>query len=138
MSIIKNGYPRSDEPQFAIVQCLVLQQVMITCSLVCATIPNLKTFMKSSSWGLGMGGMASTARHASANDYELQTIGRRTTRKTRQDDTAYLNWSMDAVQHESAVTHPATDELVDGHSLSKDDSRDLMVRKDIMWSVERC
>lgn len=83
-----------------------------------------------------MGGMPSTETHASAKDYELQTIGRRSTRKTRGDDPAFFR--VDMVQCESVVTHPATDEWADGHSLSKDDSRDMIIRKAMKWSVERC
>lgn len=88
-----------------------------------------KTFMKSISWGLGMGGMPSTETHASAKDHELQTIGRLSTRKTKGDDP---------VQSESVITHPGMDELADGHSLSKNDNREMIIRKDIKWSVEHC
>lgn len=113
-------YPHATKPPLAIIKSLLFQQVMITCSLVTATIPNLKTFMQSFSWGLGLGGMpGTTTRSCSAGAYELQTIGRRPTRTIR------------ARHYKSSNPHPAVDELADGQSLSKANSRDVMIRKDM-------
>lgn len=133
-------YPHAAEPQFTVVPCLLLQQAMLTCSLVSATIPNLKSFMKSFSWGLGLGGMSGIT-HAYANDHELQTIGRISTRKSRRDQLGCLSWDRESyaglyqtfrpvvVQRESVVTHEAADEAADGQSLSNHDSHDIIIRR---------
>lgn len=43
----------SDEPQLDAITSLILQQLMITSSLISATIPNIATFVKSFSMALG-------------------------------------------------------------------------------------
>lgn len=70
---------------FKISDSLLLQQIMLTYSLISATVPNLKSFMKSFSTGLGVSfGFLDKDLEASSEAYALQPLtthsGRRRTR----------------------------------------------------------
>jgi hypothetical protein len=72
-------YVSSPEPQMAVADALVLQQCALTWSVMSATVPNLKNFMKSfdTGFGLRLGLTATGAGSASGGgeSYALQTIG---------------------------------------------------------------
>lgn len=67
-------YPASSEPQFAIINSLLFQQIMMVWSLVAATVPNMKNFLKSFSMGLGFSWAFESSDYESGNAYPLQTL----------------------------------------------------------------
>jgi hypothetical protein len=66
-------FPTSQEPQFAVTNVVLLQQAMVIWSLISATIPNMKNFMKSFSMHFSFPlGWGSTAR--GFDGYPLQSL----------------------------------------------------------------
>jgi hypothetical protein len=67
-------YPASSEPQFVIINSLIFQQIMIVWSLIAATVPNMKNFLKSFSIGLGFPWAFDSSDYGSSNAYPLQIL----------------------------------------------------------------
>ncbi|KAK7423508.1 hypothetical protein QQX98_000965 [Neonectria punicea] len=67
-------YPASAEPQFAVTNSLLLQQAMIVWSIISATVPNLKNFLKSFSIGMGFPLAFDLSMYGSSNAYALQSF----------------------------------------------------------------
>ncbi|KAH7202824.1 hypothetical protein BKA60DRAFT_600665 [Fusarium oxysporum] len=66
--------PASTEPQFAVTKSLLCQQIMIAWSLISATVPNLKNFLKSFSIGMGFPVSFDLSMSGSSNVYALQSL----------------------------------------------------------------
>lgn len=148
------GYPTSDEPQFAATTFLIIQQVMLALSLMSATVPNMKSFMNSFYWGLGFAGLEAATAGTSSSAYELETIGSTPMRKTpkalfarkstERDTTEYESSSMlrpDQTHHQVRIfsTHADDNSVAtsDGTSLHRIGSRDLMIKEEMNYDVER-
>lgn len=147
-----SDYLQSTEPQFAITESLVFQQAMLTVSLITATIPNLKTFMKSfNTMGFGLE-MESSAKNSES--YALQTIGggigsrpsnkgaatsfSRDRDARRSMTPRHRPLRPDGVQHEVLVSHVdrMSDTTTDGHSLTRTGSQDMIIiTKEVEWNV---
>ncbi|KAF2689937.1 hypothetical protein K458DRAFT_474325 [Lentithecium fluviatile CBS 122367] len=133
-------YPTATEPLYSITGALLMQQAMLLWSLISATIPNLKAFMKSFSLDFGLGLTFGTSQQKSS-DYPLQnlTIGSAQTRPWRRtpttthDDGGGMSTSLrpDPHRHKSTVVHTAED----GASVGSHGSQDLIIRKVVDWHV---
>ncbi|KAH7205335.1 hypothetical protein BKA60DRAFT_526687 [Fusarium oxysporum] len=66
--------PASTEPQFAVTKALLCQQIMVAWSLISATVPNLKSFLKSFSIGMGFPVSFDLSMSGSSNVYALQSF----------------------------------------------------------------
>ncbi|KAJ4129453.1 hypothetical protein NW765_016326 [Fusarium oxysporum] len=77
--------PASTEPQFAVTKALICQQIMVAWSLISATVPNLKNFLKSFSIGMGFPVSFDLSMSGSSNIYALQSL-----RSNRSGPTAQL------------------------------------------------
>lgn len=76
-------FVQSTDPPLASTAALIMQQVMLFCSLLGSTIPNMKGFMSSFSMGMGVKLFESeTKTNPSQQSYALQTIGGSSTIKT--------------------------------------------------------
>ncbi|KAL6890074.1 acyl-CoA N-acyltransferase [Trichoderma evansii] len=75
-------YPTSPQPQFAIASSLLFQQVMIVWSLISATVPNMKNFLKSFSIGMGFPLPPDLSWNQSGQSYPLQSLENRQPRST--------------------------------------------------------
>lgn len=146
-------YIRSSSPLFDISGSLLLQQVMLTYSLISATIPNLKSFMKSLSTGLGVSfGFMDKDLDASSEAYALQTLtthsGRRGNRSPEDLGALDLNCEQrprlrpGSVQHEVVIHHSpdgtsdrGSSMTEDGRGVSRCGSRDMIIKKEVQWNV---
>jgi len=72
----------STEPQFAVTKSLLCQQIMIAWSLISATVPNLKNFLKSFSIGMGFPISFNLSMSGSSNVYALQSLRNNRSRAT--------------------------------------------------------
>jgi len=136
-------YPAATQPLYSVTNTLVYQQAMLLWSLISATIPNLKAFMKSFSLDFGLGLAFSKSQKSS--DYQLHnlTIGSAQTRgwrkandhSTRNDDIHGDGISSglrpDPHQHNTTVVHPTGDSA----SIGSHGSQDLIIRKVVDWHV---
>lgn len=75
-------YPTSAQPQFAVASSLLFQQVMIVWSLISATVPNMKNFLKSFSIGMGFPLPPDLSWYESNQSYQLQSLESRQPRGT--------------------------------------------------------
>ncbi|KAM0518879.1 hypothetical protein ACHAPE_003869 [Trichoderma viride] len=72
--IYVDKYPTSAQPQFAVASSLLFQQVMIVWSLISATVPNMKNFLKSFSIGMGFPLPPDLSWYESNQSYQLQSL----------------------------------------------------------------
>lgn len=150
-----SAYPSSTEPAFYIVDSLLFQQAMLTASLITATIPNLKAFMKSFDLGFGLMAEASAVGPRS---YALRTIGGSaslgtggsrgggslSTSATGRSRASTLAVAVtaphqrplrpDGVQTETVVSASDTS-AYDGPDLTRTGSQDMMITKEVEWRV---
>lgn len=153
-------YTRSTSPLFEISGSLLLQQVMLTYSLISATIPNLKSFMKSFSTGLGVSfGFMDKDVYVSSEAYALQPLTTRSRRRRNKSPEGLPSGNIHdridgsvgeqqprlrpgSLQHEVVIHHSpdgtsdhrssATD---DGRGISRCGSRDMIIKKEVQWNV---
>jgi hypothetical protein len=137
-------YPGSAEPQFAVTDSLLLQQVMITWSLISSTIPNMKGFMKSldtsmsfpKGWGDTHAGSSSTS-----NSYALQsmtsTSGANNNRFPQDSSKSNLVLRPDLIEHSTTIYHTGrkrVDSTQDGYD-GRNGSQELIIQKEVKWDV---
>lgn len=141
----------STVPQLAVTDALIFQQAMLVWSLVSATIPNMKGFMRTFSMEMGV----RIPRDPDAADYEhqisipLQTIGsgsyqrRHTTAWDNEEglESVCAMFRPDGVRHTVLIEHlNPNSQLLGGDDdlgLSATGSQDLIIRKDMQWKVSR-
>lgn len=154
-------YWQSSQPQFAISGSLILQQVMLTYSLISATIPNLKSFMKSFSVGMGVSiGFIRSGLDDSSNAYPIQSFqphsrstGNRSQRR-RGDDVTLTTldagneseghelrpiFRPDQVQHEVTIKGSSDGKSAgtaeEERAVSRSGSQDMIIKKEVVWNV---
>jgi hypothetical protein len=135
------NYVHSETPSLSIVGVLVCQQVELCWSLISATIPNLKSFVKSfsSGFGLTIDLDASAARYGSRSygkaGYELGTVRKATSQGLHGGSHIAtipdLEHQSTAIQHEEENGHARK-----GGSSTSMGSEDHIIRKDVQWKVE--
>lgn len=152
-----SAYPSADEPAFYIVESLLFQQALLTASLITATVPNLKAFMKSFDMGFGL---MAEACVAGPRAYALRTIGgsaslgtagsrggggggalsTSATGRSRASTSAVAAAPRqrplrpDGVQTETVVSASDTS-AYDGPDLTRTGSQDMIITKEVEWRV---
>lgn len=152
-------YPSAAEPAFYIVGSLLFQQALLTTSLITATVPNLRTFMKSFDAGFGLMAEASADGHRA---YALRTIGgsvsfgtggsrhgggsggfsTSATGRSRVSTSAAVAAAAprqrplrpDGVRTETIVSASDTG-AYDGLDLTRTGSQDMIITKEVEWRV---
>ncbi|KAI3401805.1 hypothetical protein diail_8183 [Diaporthe ilicicola] len=153
-------YVKSPQPLFRISDSILAQQVMLTYSLISATIPNLKSFLKSFSTGLGVSfGFMDKDLDASSEAYALQTLtahsGRRRNLSPGNLSPGHIYDGADdrvgrqqpmlrpgSVQHEVLIHHSpdagsdrGSSATEDARQISRCGSRDMIIKKEVQWNV---
>ncbi|KIX01115.1 uncharacterized protein Z518_10181 [Rhinocladiella mackenziei CBS 650.93] len=140
-----SDYTNSSNPGIALVPVLVLQQVQLCWSLISATIPNLKSFVKSFSSGFGIRLDPSTTQlygsgrygRSNGGGYELGSVQGKGTSKSRSANRSYNDIEGQAtlpqqMRHGNTVT---TATARDQESIESGGSQDHIIRKDVQWKV---
>ncbi|KAL4731028.1 hypothetical protein ACLX1H_003070 [Fusarium chlamydosporum] len=72
-----NSFPLADDPQLAVTNALLCQQAMAAWSILSATMPSLKNFMKSFRFNIGMNfpSIVDITNPSTPNTIVLQTFG---------------------------------------------------------------
>jgi hypothetical protein len=137
-----SDYTQSHNPGIALVPVLVLQQVQLCWSLISATIPNLKSFVKSFSSGFGIQldpsatqayGSGRSGRTKS-NGYELGSVNGKGGSKSRSADQSHN----DVEGHTpltAALPQPEDNKSRDQDSIDSTGSQDHIIRKDVRWNI---
>ncbi|KAK4072941.1 uncharacterized protein Triagg1_5618 [Trichoderma aggressivum f. europaeum] len=148
-------YPTSLEPQFAVTNSLLLQQTMIVWSLITATVPNMKNFLKSFSIGLGFPLAYDSSMYGPSNAYPLQSLENSRSKATsaagastsvwihnHSDSEARgrpHNWRPDQVPNQNAaMAHHfggVSRENLSDEERSRTGSRDMIIIKEVAWNV---
>ncbi|KAL5615946.1 hypothetical protein FOBRF1_004694 [Fusarium oxysporum] len=134
-------YPSSLEPQFAVTNTLICQQVMIAWSLISATMPNLKNFLKSFSIGMGFPVAFDFTMSGSSKAYALQSLrNNRSTNAASATATAHsANWRPDQVSNQTTAAHRSSRsnsrDVSEEGSSSRAGSQELIINKEVAWNV---
>lgn len=149
-----SDYTTSPEPQFAITNALLLQQVTIVWSIISATIPNLKNFLKSFSLGMGFPVAFDISGYGSSHAYALQNmshgrskitasqaVGAASSAVSRNDDRCRDRpgaWRPDETGHQSTVVHQGhrgTQGSEEEDKISRHGSQEMIINKEVVWNV---
>ncbi|OCK94407.1 uncharacterized protein K441DRAFT_660281 [Cenococcum geophilum 1.58] len=148
--ILHHSLPNSTS--FVVIPALLIQQVQLCWSLLSATIPNLRSFMKSfhSGFGMDMGvgtlGTSYTPR-SYGNGSRGRAMGIRLNSLTTQDEQTPPQGSRtkagfehslrpDAVERSTVISHNGKGDVkLEDLSLRSGGSQELIIRRDIEWSV---
>ncbi|RSM02646.1 hypothetical protein CEP52_007853 [Fusarium oligoseptatum] len=153
-------YPDATEPQFAITNSLLFQQTMLAWSLISATVPNLKNFLKSFSIGMGFPLAFDLSVYGSSNVYALQSLGNDHSRVTTSTpggagvtSTSVRvhhhsdneprgrphNWRPDPVSTQTTATNNYGNNIRDNISeegeSSRTGSQEMIINKEVAWQV---
>ncbi|KAK4946516.1 hypothetical protein LTR10_014368 [Elasticomyces elasticus] len=133
-------YTTSKNPGIALVPALVLQQVELCWSLIAATIPNLKSFVKSFGSGFGIQldptltqGAYGSGRYKDTNGYEMGSVPGKGSSKSRSGNRSY-----NEIEHQNPIPHQAQDDdkiRRDQESIDSAGSQDHIIRKDVQWDI---
>lgn len=146
-----NGYPTSAQPQFAVTNTVLFQQIMIAWALISATIPNTKAFMKSFSMGMGFAEGFGDSTNDS-HSYPLQSLSNRPTTRSKRHARISSQYEghertkagngqtvlrPDLADHFSAVIPRgnSVDHDEDAHSIGKSSSQELIITKQVQWGI---
>lgn len=144
-------YPTSQEPQFAVAKAMLFQQTMVTWAIISATIPNMKSFMKSFSIDMNFPANWGNTTNDS-NSYPLQSLTNRSTNKdkrqsglgnhTRDDNNSTESdrrpvLRPDVSENHTAVTHRggSVEQAEDAYSIGKSSTQELIITRQVQWSI---
>ncbi|KAK5057811.1 hypothetical protein LTR84_011812 [Exophiala bonariae] len=137
-----SDYTISSNPGIALVPVLVLQQVQLSWSLIAATIPNLKSFVKSFSSGFGiqldpsLTNAYGSGRNGRGTGYELGSIRPNGTSKSRSGTGSYNDierpTALPQQMQDDGKNHP---HARDQESITSAGSQDHIIRKDVQWKI---
>lgn len=134
-------FTKSTNPGIALVPAVVILQVQLCWSLISATIPNLKSFVKSFSSGFGIQLDPSvtqaygSGRYGRSNGYEMGSVNGQGTSKSRSANRSY---------NDIEEQHPLPQQIVAGNkagtsrdheSIDSGGSQDHIIRKDVQWKI---
>ncbi|KAM6513683.1 hypothetical protein FALCPG4_016057 [Fusarium falciforme] len=153
-------YPGSTEPQFAVTNSLLFQQAMIAWSLISATVPNLKNFLKSFSIGMGFPLAFDLSMYGSSNVYALQSLQNNRSKATSSAAAATAvastsvsvhdhseseprgrpyNWRLDQVSNQTTAVHYRgsnnQESLSEEEGGSRTGSQEMIINKEVAWNV---
>ncbi|KAL2410375.1 hypothetical protein ABEF95_000490 [Exophiala dermatitidis] len=136
-------YAGSSNPGVAMATVLVIQQVQLCWSLIAATVPNLKSFVKSFSSGFGIQldpdstRAYSSGRYAGSNQYEMGSVNANAGSKSRSANRSYND-----VETQTHMPHQEPDDSTDSKPTTRDQgsidsagSQDHIIRKDVQWNI---
>ncbi|RYC79097.1 hypothetical protein BFJ63_vAg18026 [Fusarium oxysporum f. sp. narcissi] len=139
-------YPTASEPQFAVTNTLLCQQVMVAWSLISASVPNLKNFLKSFSIGMGFPVAFDLTMSGNTDAYALQSIGKsrsanHSAAATGVRSTTHSavrgrphNWRPDQVSNQTTAAHDRDNLSEEGRS-SRAGSQEMIINKEVAWNV---
>ncbi|KAK5195315.1 hypothetical protein LTR72_007381 [Exophiala xenobiotica] len=133
-------YTTSQNPGVDLVPALVLQQVQLCWSLMSATIPNLKSFVKSFSSGFGIQldpastqAYSSSGRYNRSHGYELGSVGKES--KSRSHNRSYHDIENGQGPLPQELQNGNKTQQRDQESIGSVGSQDHIIRKDVQWNV---
>jgi hypothetical protein len=145
--------PDSTEPQFAVTKALLCQQIMVAWSLISATVPNLKNFLKSFSIRMGFPVSLDLSMSGSSNVYALRSLRNNrsgvtssaavtTAVKSTSDSAARSqphSWRPDQVSSQTTAARDSgsnsRDDISEEGRNSRAGSQEMIINKAVTWKV---
>ena len=139
------NYVHATDTSLAIVAAVVWRQLELCWSLLSASIPNFKSFMKSFNSGFGLDMDLATSAKGSRDrntSYELHSMGANGSKANaskNRDVTSFTDNLRPGVGHHSAtIQHVRANgrRLGKASSIESGGSREMIIRKDVAWNVD--
>jgi hypothetical protein len=137
-------FVHASNPGLALGPILIVQQVYICWSIISATIPTLKSFVRSFGSGFGIGvdmeryTNAYGSKNSARNGYELGSV-RGNTVTSRTTASKHDNRSYSDMEHQVVLPQSRTDgkniPRTDDGSIRSEDSQQYIIRKDVQWNI---
>jgi hypothetical protein len=138
-------FVHASNPGLALGPVLIVQQVYLCWSIISATIPNLKSFVRSFGSGFGIGvdmeryTNAYASKNSAHNGYELGSV-RGNTVTSRITASKHDNRSYNDIEHQGVLPQQShTDGTkipkTDDGSIRSEDSQQHIIRKDVQWNI---
>ncbi|KAK7737483.1 hypothetical protein SLS53_006556 [Cytospora paraplurivora] len=127
------AYTQSTEPLFAVTATLLCQQATLAWSLISATIPNIKSFMRVFNFSMGMGTTDEGLSQQTPASIALQSLRDQTTSNQyggtphADEPVSRANLASKRDTFESMGCGTTDDE----HSIMRSDSQELIIRKEV-------
>lgn len=135
-------YTNSSNPGLALIPVLAVQQVQLCWSLISATIPNLKAFVKSFSSGFGIQldpsqtqAYGSSGRYGRGTGYEMGSVRADGNSKSRSGNASYNDIEGPTALPQEGQTHGNQAKRGDQESINSGGSQDHIIRKDVRWKI---
>jgi hypothetical protein len=151
-------YPYSAEPQFAVTNALLLQQVMVTWSMISSTIPNMRGFMSSFTTGISLvnetygkssrfsNSTGFTEFHALQSITSNSTACKRAQVATRHKEVipasgrndSNLLLRPDPIEHSTTISHPDRVRIYSTRDILNEEenaSQEMVIKKEVQWDV---
>ncbi|KAJ4137165.1 hypothetical protein NW768_002746 [Fusarium equiseti] len=124
-------------------EALMIQQIMVAWSLISATMPNLKNFMKSFRFNIGMNFGVDVSSPSTPESIALQTFGcsmpSPSPAGTVSSNGRPYKWRPDIISHLTTVTRgsdrSSLDDITEEEEVSRGGSQDLIINKEVTWNV---
>ncbi len=139
------NYVHATDTSLAIVAAVVWQQLELCWSLLSASIPNVKSFMKSFNSGFGLDIDLATYAQGSRDyntSYQLNSMranGLKANASENRDMTSFVdNLRPDVGYHSATIQRVRANEegLGKASSIESGESREMIIRKDVAWNVD--
>ena len=137
-------YTHSTNAGLAQEPILVIQQVYLCWSIISATIPNLKSFVRSfgSGFGIGLDMERYTQAYGSKGSYgkqyalgSMKNTQNNSRNNTRQDNTSYNDIEPHAMAMNMRRQAPQTPHRQENESIESVGSQERIIRKDVGWRI---
>jgi hypothetical protein len=143
-----NRFPVAEEPQLAVTEALMWQQIMVSWSLLSATSPNLKSFMSSFNIGWGFPVAFDETNPDAPNSVALQELSKISSAVATTSATSTVasvlssgrpcNWRPDLIAHQATITHEndrtSLDDITE-EEISRTGSHEMIINKEVTWNV---
>ncbi|KAF1812931.1 hypothetical protein P152DRAFT_507237 [Eremomyces bilateralis CBS 781.70] len=131
----------SPVPSFTISSAIVWTQFLLCWSLMAASIPNLKTFMRSFNSGFGLEIAGLTYGYGSRN-YEMNSLHTGSGHKSREQtlnrshaDSTADRLRTDALQTTTSIYGKGASTEGEESSVTSGNSQEMIIRRDVQWTV---
>lgn len=128
----------SSNPGVSISAAIIFQQAELGYSLIAATIPCLRSFIKSFDTGLGLTVTYASNPYGSSGyggSYKMQSLAKgESIKSTIEPASAAVGFRPDRTQNSTSIYHPNATPQEDS-SVTSHGSQEMIIRRDVQWDV---
>lgn len=128
----------SSNPGVSVSAAIIFQQAELGYSLIAATVPCLKSFIKSFDTGLGLAVTYATHPYGSGGyggSYKMQSLAKgESIKSVAEPPSAAAGFQLDRTQNSTSIYHPNETPQEDSSIISHG-SQEMIIRRDVQWDV---